>query len=89
VHRVDVPGLQRSGVQRPSGPQDRPGEREQTDVVGDRHEQERGGAEQSGQHQHGAVTDGVGQPAGGQLEQQGHRAVHRDGEPDVGGGQAA
>ena len=37
----------------------------------------------------GAVPDGVGESARGQLQQQGHRAVDGDGEPDVGRGQAA
>jgi hypothetical protein len=62
VHRVDVPGLQRAGVQRPADARHGPREREPADVVGHGHEQQRGGAEQAGQHQDGAVPDGVGQP---------------------------
>ena len=84
VDGVDVPGLERSGVQRPGHALERPGDEEQQHAVGHGHGEQPGHGEQAGEHQDRPVADGVGQAAGGQLEQQGDRAVHGDGHADVG-----
>ena len=89
VDRVDVPGLQRPRVEGPRDPVDRPGEREHEHRRRPRHRSSPACRQQAGERQHRPVADRVGQPAGGQLEQQGHRAVDGDGDADVGRGEPA
>jgi hypothetical protein len=89
VHGVDVPGLERPRVEGPRDALERPGDGEHEHRVGERHGEQPGRGEQAREGEHRPVADRVGEPAGGQLEQQGHHAVDGEGDADVGRGEPA
>ena len=81
---VDVPGLERTGVEGPEDALQRPRSDKGGEAVRGGEPGQRDDVERAGQEEHLAPADRVGQPACRQLEHQHDPALHRHGEPDLG-----
>ena len=81
--RVDVPRLQRPGIERPEHALHGAGHHEGTQAVSTEEQQQRHHVERRRHQQNRSPTEGIGEPAGGQLEEDDGHALHRHHQADL------